>query len=283
MPFSRKDLVFLDAETHALEEPVLIQLAYKRAGGAPVTRYFSTGGPKIDLKAMAVHHITEEALAGLPNFESSPAKAQVAEELSKTVLVAHNAAFDVDVLKRRGVAVPRSICTLRVSRYVYPDLEQHKLQYLRYYLAVKPAGEIRPHDAEGDILVLEAVFDRLYSDLASMHSELDEAGLIDKMIDLSSRPSVLHACTFGKHKGLLWKDVPADYLRWVLEKSDFDDENVIWTCKHFLDLAKLPFTPKQGAQSYVCSYPTGAAVPVQTGLPGLEAPAAKPATFKRGT
>ena len=269
MPFSRQDLVFLDTEAHSLEEPLPIQVAYKRSGGEPVTRYFSTGGPKIDLKAMAVNHITEEMVAGLPSFDASQYKAELAGVLASGVLVAHNAAFDSALLRRRGVPVPQSVCTLRVARHLYPDLEQHKLQYLRYWMGAKPAGEIRAHDAEGDILVLEAVFTRLWDDMAARYAGASDAELIDRMMDVSSRPSVLYACTFGKHKGDLWKDVPHDYLRWVLEKSDFDDENVIWTCKHYLDLAKVPFTPKAGAQAYVCSYPSG--MPVQTGLPGMSA------------
>lgn len=281
MEFSRKDLIYLDTETHSLEDPILIQLAYKRAHQAAVTHYFSTGGTKIDLKAMAVHHITEEMIAGLPSFESSPSKNQLANELQSSVLVAHNAAFDVDALRRRGVTVPHTICTLRMARYVYPALEQHKLQYLRYWMNAKPEGQdIRPHDAEGDILVLEAVFERLWSDFSLENPGLSDAELIAKMEDISSRPSVLYLCTFGKHKGQFWKDVPSDYLKWILEKSDFDDENVLWTAKHYLDLAQIPFTPKVGAQSYVCSYPTGVAV--QTGFPGMGASASTSTVFKRG-
>ena len=283
MPLSRKDLVFLDVETHSLAEPLIIQLAYKREGGSPVTSYFSTGGAKIDLKAMAVHHITEETVAGKPPFRGSPEAAEIGRILSSGVLVAHNATFDAGALRAHGVAVPNVICTLRLSRHLHPEAEQHKLQYLRYWFAVKPAGEVRAHDAEGDILVLEAVFARLYEDMAASLPGASESEVLEAMAEVSSHPSVLATCTFGKHKGTPWAQVPADYLKWALEKSDFDDENVLYTCKFYLERAGERYSPKQGAQSYVCDYPMPKILPAgvaalpaeQETLPGMPAPAFK--------
>lgn len=57
--------LFLDTETHHVENPIMIQLAYK-----PDDRleYFSslygTGGVPIEISSMAVHHITESEIAG---------------------------------------------------------------------------------------------------------------------------------------------------------------------------------------------------------------------------
>lgn len=44
-------------------------------------------------------------------------------------------------------------------------------------------------------------------------------------------------CKFGKHKGTLWSQVPRDYLDWVVNKSDFTDEDVLYTARHYLEQA----------------------------------------------
>ncbi len=94
--------LFLDTETHHTENPILIQLAYK-----PDDRleYFSslygTGGVPIDIGSMAVHHITEGEIAGKPLFHNTSDKDTLQVLLNNYTLVAHNAAYDVDVLERQ--------------------------------------------------------------------------------------------------------------------------------------------------------------------------------------
>jgi exodeoxyribonuclease X len=49
---------------------------------------------------------------------------------------AHNAAFDVDILKKEGIEPKSVICTLKHARYFDKDgvIPRYSLQYLRYYL-----------------------------------------------------------------------------------------------------------------------------------------------------
>lgn len=88
--------IFLDTETHSKENPILIQLAYKR-DDVVFDELYSTGGPKIEFGAMAVHHITEKKLEGLKTFDESQEKQDLIKIISEygDVLVAHNAKFDV--------------------------------------------------------------------------------------------------------------------------------------------------------------------------------------------
>jgi exodeoxyribonuclease X len=94
--------LFLDTETHHIENPILIQLAYK-----PDDRleYFSslygTGGVPIEISSMAVHHITESEIAGKPMFEETSDKDVLQKLLETYTLVAHNATYDVNVLELR--------------------------------------------------------------------------------------------------------------------------------------------------------------------------------------
>ena len=55
------------------------------------------------------------------------------------VMVAHNAAFDVDMLKKEGIELKSVICTLKLARYFDKDgvIPMYGLQYLRYYLKLK--------------------------------------------------------------------------------------------------------------------------------------------------
>jgi len=38
---------------------------------------------------------------------------------------------------------------------------------------------------------------------------------------------------FGKHKGTPWRDLPPDYLDWIVNKSDMD-EDAKFTAAHWL-------------------------------------------------
>lgn len=96
---------------------------------------------------MAIHHITENELVGKERFIDSAERTTLQKLLESYTLVAHNARFDVDVLERSGVEVSLPICTLRLSRYLLPEIEQHKLQYLRYYLGIEFSEKPQIHDA----------------------------------------------------------------------------------------------------------------------------------------
>lgn len=228
--------LFLDTETHNMVDPILVQLAYKPSDRLEYfSALYSTGGVPLDFGSMAVHHITEAEIADKPVFRDSADAKELQWLLRSYTLVAHNATYDIDVLVRQGVEIISSICTLRLARYLYPALEQHKLQYLRYYLGIEFAEKPQTHDALGDVLVLEKVFAKMYEALKGQNPEKNEEELKALMIDISSRPSVLYMCKFGKHKGVLWSEVPRDYLDWVVNKSDFTDEDVLYTAKYYLE------------------------------------------------
>ena len=186
---------------------------------------------------MAVHHITDAMIQDKPLFVDSPDHASIKSLLSNHVLVAHSAVFDAGVLHRHGIATPQTVCTLKMARDVLPELEQHKLQYLRYYFGVEFDMPINPHDALSDVLVLEKVFWKLYALIQEKYECSTDAKILEILLDISSRPSLLHMCRFGKYKGTLWKEVPIDYLDWIVNKSSFDDEDVLYTAQYYLEHA----------------------------------------------
>ena len=228
--------LFLDTETHAESDQIMIQLAYRSSQtGASLDALYSTGGVPIDLKAMAVHHIEEPDIADKPYFNDTSDKPELEKLLADHALVAHNANFDTQVLNNHQVEVPSQICTLRVARYLYPEAEQHKLQYLRYFLWLTFDPRPTAHDAMGDVIVLEWVFWKLFETLKTRANLETDEQVRDRMIQISSEPSILYMCRFGKHKGTLWSEVPKQYLNWVVNISDFTDEDVLWTAKYYLE------------------------------------------------
>jgi hypothetical protein len=124
----------------------------------------------------------------------------------------------------------KSICTLKLARYLDKEgvIPQYSLQYLRYYLKLNV--DATPHTALGDILVLEALFNRIYAKFKE-DSKGDPA---DEMIQISSSPVLVSRMPFGKHKGLKMGDVPLDYLEWLSGTNL--DEDLAYTVRYYLDI-----------------------------------------------
>lgn len=190
---------------------------------------------------MAVHHITEEAIAEKKPFNGSLDRANLQDRLNDGyTLVAHNAKFDVGVLENHDVKTPAYICTLKLARHLYPELEAHNLQFLRYALGLKFSTQIDPHDALSDVIVLERLFYLLLAELINkepLHGKDAEDDLEitkKRMIEITQAPSLLHKCLFGKYVGTLWRDVPREYLEWIVYKSSFDDADVLHTARFYL-------------------------------------------------
>ena len=152
--------------------------------------------------------------------------------------MAHNAKFDIAMLEAEGVKVPRFICTLRVARYLDKEnkIPEYNLQFLRYYLDLDV--DAHAHDAEDDVKVLHALFQRLLDKVKEEMKDEDRA--IEKMVEISSTPSLFTKFNFGKHKDKSIEEVlktDKRYLEWLLnekEKNEAGDEDWIYTLKHYL-------------------------------------------------
>ena len=233
-------IIFFDTETTGnTEKDFLCQIAYK-TGNETFNNLYKPS-IKIPPEASAVHHITNKMVADKISFSESPDSKKIKElfEDENSVVVAHNVQFDLMIIKKEDVIPKNSICTLRLARYLDPEgkIERYNLQYLRYLLELEV--EAQAHDALGDVLVLEKLFERLKKKL--MESEnLDEEKAIEKMIEISSHPSLLRSINFGKHNGKTIEEilrVDPGYLEWLLKQkleSDQADEDWVYTLKHYL-------------------------------------------------
>jgi DNA polymerase III epsilon subunit-like protein len=167
-----------------------------------------------------------------PRFKDSSAWKKLKDLIDNEnkIIVAHNAKFDVGMIQKEGIQAQKKICTYKLARFLDTDgkIPEYNLQYLRYFLNLNI--DASPHDALGDILVLEALFKRIY---AKMIEEFADDS-IDKMIDVTNNPVLLARMPFGKHKGKKFDEIPVDYLEW-LYGTDLD-EDMAYTVKNHLGI-----------------------------------------------
>jgi DNA polymerase III epsilon subunit-like protein len=134
------------------------------------------------------------------------------------------------MLNREGIYPPLVICILKLARYLDKNgvIPKYNLQYLRYFLDLEI--EATPHNALGEILVLEGVFSRINTKFQG-NPELDDP--VEEMIRISNGPILIPRMPFGKHRGELFSDVPPDYLEWLLTTEL--DEDMAYTVKKHLE------------------------------------------------
>ncbi len=235
-------LIFIDTETTGIgTDDKLIQVAYRTTDGVDVNELYKPDRP-IEIAAMAVHHITEKMIEDKPAFAGSSVYLDLEKRFAAgEIFIAHNAKFDIAMLEKEGLKIGTFIDTLKVARHLDPEskIDSYAMQFLRYLLGIEV--EATAHDAWGDILVLEQVFYRMLKKMMeSLDISKDEA--IKQMIEISSKPSLIHSINFGKHKGSKLEDIAktdAGYLKWLLGekmKSDEDEEDWIYSLKHYLHI-----------------------------------------------
>jgi DNA polymerase-3 subunit epsilon len=126
--------------------------------------------PRIPLKpeGIPIHGITEAMVAGQPQLDVVlPAFHEFCHE---TVLVAHNAAFDMRFFQLKedslGIKFTQPVLdTLLLSAVIHPNQESHKLELIAERLGINVIGR---HTALGDAFVTGEVFLKMIPLLADM-------------------------------------------------------------------------------------------------------------------
>lgn len=205
--------LFIDTEVSSLETKECVQLAWRLEDGVDrVEDGVLLFRPSADWEygAIATHHIlpcdvkdcqpSTEAAGSLPDSDC---------------VIGHNIDFDCEVLG--GLPGRKRICTLAMARAKWPELSSHKLTALAY-MVMGPDPEVREiikgaHDASTDVRlcreVLHAIVTTPAWDWEAIYRQ-SESDRIPKKI------------TFGKHSGAWLKDLPSDYVKWLLKLEDLD-------------------------------------------------------------
>lgn len=237
-------ITVIDVETTGMEPGGVVEVAGVRLLGShlgrpayAVAQSLVNPGCAVEISAMAIHHITEGMVASAPSLDSILSDPIFGVE--QDIVVAHHAAFDRKFLP--SLAARRWICTWRCALHLWPDAPGHSNQELRYWLHLdmndlpEEAGRSSHralYDAWTTAKLLEREIDEVISSRAPGVDDSAE-GAVGSLLELSSMPVVLRTVRFGKHRGMLWSDVPQDYLRWVSRQSDMGDD-AIHTARHWL-------------------------------------------------
>lgn len=172
---------------------------------------------KISPGAMGVHHITDAMVQYEPTLAEFFEMYGPILSRPNSLYIGHNIQFDIKAVAGHDQAYldanHQRICTLKLSRKQWPDNDNHKLQTLRYQFSLD-AGTA--HRALGDALATAS--------LARMIARLNNTN-VHGLLAMSKKPlDGSYKLTFGKHKGMKLKDVPADYRVWLRRQVDIDPD-----------------------------------------------------------
>lgn len=212
--------IVIDTETAGLDpKDGIVDLAIVEIDGnldviASHASLIDPEGP-ISTSASGVHGIVSADVADSPTlcqFFDMEGPGDYCE--AALYAIGHNVQFDLRFLAEhlRGEIVP--ICTLRLARRLYPDVENHKLQTLRYEFGLE-AGAGNSHSAYSDTILALSLLRRIAEDTGSNLAELAH---------LSALPIRIERMPFGKHKDTPLDKLPSNYRSWLLEKAEIDDD-----------------------------------------------------------
>ena len=234
----RKPIVFFDLETTGInithDRIVEISIVKIMPNGEKIerTRRVNPEMP-IPAEATAIHHITDEDVAGEPTFRQL-AKSLAAVFTGCDVAGYNSNRFDIPMLdqefRRAGVDFDFSSARFIDVQTIVHKKEQRTLEAAyRFYCNSELEGA---HSALADTRatyeVLKAQLDR-YPDLPNDMEKLSEYTCHNRNVDLVGRlvynEKNQEVINFGKYKGRLAEEVLSEdsgYYGWIL-KGDFPD------------------------------------------------------------
>lgn len=203
-----------DTETTGSDAPEVIEAAWLEINNPTDLDVLSSFEQRykpskpIELGALATHHIYDEELIECP--PSSIFKLPEDTEY----IIGHNVDYDWNIAGNPDV---KRICTLALSRYVYPTLDSHSQSAMIYKISRPTARDMlrNAHSALADVkncLVL----------LTDLISKLENIQSWDDLWVASEKARIPTIMPFGKHKGTPIDQIPADYKQWLLRQSDVD-------------------------------------------------------------
>lgn len=123
------------------------------------------------------------------------------------------------VLVLGGLLAPLQLALYRLAdelcHAVWPDAPTHTNQGLRYWRNLPVDRDLAqpPHRALPDAYVTAHLF-----------VELMKHKTPQEMAKISEYPALLRVMNFGKHKGMTFEAAPLDYLEWIRDKSDLNED-----------------------------------------------------------
>ena len=167
-------------------------------------------GKPIHYAASAVNGITDAMVVDAPTLDEYMESVGHPLLGSDITFVAHNAQFDYRFMKDFCNDDVSLLCTLKCARLLYPDAANHKQGTMAAMMGITVPRE-KAHSADGDVAILGQMLKRMC---------IDNNLTIADMLAMQNKPVPVTSMKFGKHKGKLLKDLPADYIYWLLNKAE---------------------------------------------------------------
>lgn len=196
-------------------------------------------GIPISVGARAIHHISDEMVAGELKPDQAVAMLVAGDH---EYVCAHNVDHEkhyVGTGFKPGTEELRPwLCTYKTALRIWPDAPGHKLMELRYFLQLDDVDDFDPrlaeppHRAPADAYVCAHLLRRILKEVT-----------IEQMVRWSSGPALLYMCWMKKHKGKPWHEVAKEdrpYLEWIFDKSDVIDRDIRATVKYYLNRTAKP-------------------------------------------
>ncbi len=165
--------------------------------------------------SIAIHHITQEMVAGKPKIDQL--LPDILALVSDHIIIGHGVQFDIELiaLAAERAKIPcqirknKFLDTLRMAR-LYGQSPVNSLEYLRKHFNIPLEGA---HRAMSDVIVNREVFKHLAKRFKTTKA----------LFDALSKPVLMETIPLGKYKGRNFKEIPLQYLQWIVHK-DFDQD-----------------------------------------------------------
>lgn len=212
--------IIFDTETTGTNEPHIIEAAWVRVNLIESKSHVVDDqfwqlykpGKAIEIGAMATHHIMDEDLVSCPPYTDFRLPNDI------QYLIGHNVDFDWMAAQASG---PQPECkridTLALCRKLWPEADSHKQTAMLYLLDRDRAREMcqNAHRAVDDVHICALLLSFIIRKLGGVSSW-------DELWEHSERARIPVVMPFGKHKGMLIREVPGDYKLWLLRQPDVD-------------------------------------------------------------
>lgn len=170
----------------------------------------------ISAGASGVHGIEDKDVAEAPTIEQFFGEVMPGALDGSVCLIAHNVIFDRRYFEPFIPSLAAEVCTLRLARRAFPEVENHKLPTLMYALSLDRGDS---HSALGDVITCLSLLRKI--------SEKLEKG-IDELAVESLKPIWVEKMPFGKHRGMPVRALDSGYTSWLLKLPDLD-RDTRWT------------------------------------------------------
>lgn len=182
-------------------------------------------GTPISPGARRVHKIEDAELVGAPAFADA-----VLPFATARTYAAHRASFD----KGRLQSPPGTwLCTWKLALRAFPESSAHGLQSLVRRLGLKPE---LPEGSHAHRALYDAVctVELLRACYAALGPRCDgPLDFLKRAARVSAEPGLLVRFRFGRHKGMAVREVPTDYLAWMIAEREMD-RDAAFTARHEL-------------------------------------------------